>query len=179
MKKERPKIEKLREWVKDAIVALLIVLVVTTFFWQNKRVVGNSMAPTLENNQMVIMNKWIYTVSNPKKGDIIGFKLPNQEENIVKRVIGVEGDLISYEEGFLCVNGEPFYIAPYPHNQRGDIEYPFVVPESAYFVVGDNVNHSIDSRYKSVGCIVKKDIIGRIDIRVWPFWHNPLLKNRL
>lgn len=171
--------KQLKDWGKDIIIAGVIVGFLTTFFIQNKRVVGNSMSPTLENNQMVIINKIIYRWEEVKQGDIIVFKLPDKNEKIVKRIVGLPGDKIDYNEGILYINDEPMNNKEiYYANDRGDIAYPYSVPEDYYFVVGDNLNHSIDSRYKEIGCVYEDYIIGRIDFRIWPFWNKPLINNK-
>lgn len=176
MKKAKKETYKqLRDWGKDIIIAALVVGLLTTFFIQNKRVVGNSMDPTLENNQMVIVNKIIYKWLNPKRGDIIVFKLPKKTEKIVKRIIGLPGDKIDYNEGILYVNAMPVNDKEvYYANDRGDIAYPYSVPPNHYFVVGDNLNHSIDSRYKQIGCVDEKYITGRVGLKSWPFWTKSL-----
>lgn len=164
-------------WGKDLVIALVVVTFITTFFMQNLRVQGTSMAPLLENNHMVIINKVIYSLKSPQKGEIIGFHTNNVPNPVVKRIVGMPGDLIDYNEGILYVNHTP--INPESKNvmmHGGDIKYPFRVPEDTYFVLGDNYNNSIDSRFNYIGCIPKDKIIGRIDIRIWPFWENPFLK---
>lgn len=165
-------------WGRDLIIALLVVTLITTFFMQNLRVQGTSMAPLLENGHMVIINKVTYLFKGPERGEIIGFHTSNVPNPVVKRIVGMPGDVIDYREGILYVNHTP--INPESKNvmmHGGDIKYPFTVPEDTYFVLGDNYNNSIDSRFNYIGCVPRDKIIGRIDIRIWPFWQGPFLKS--
>lgn len=177
MKVKRGKnFKTLQGWIKDILIASLIVIILTQFGFQNLRVVGNSMAPTLLSGQLVIINKIAYQLTQPKPGDIIGFYAPGVKEKVVKRIVGMPGDRIDYKDGTLYVNQKAIQsLTQEKLRKRGDIEYPYQIPQDAYFVLGDNLNSSIDSRYKSIGCITKEQIIGKISLRVWPFWVNPLL----
>ncbi len=167
-------------WGKDLAIALIVVTIVTTFFMQNLRVQGTSMAPLLDNSHMVIINKFVYKFKSPQRGEIVGFHSDNVSNPVVKRIIGMPGDLIDYRNEKLYVNGTPI------NNEDknvmmhgGDIKYPFTVPQDTYFVLGDNYNNSIDSRFNYIGCVPRNKIIGRIDMRIWPFWKNPFLKEEI
>lgn len=174
-KKERVGIIKV--WSRDILIAGIIVIMLTTFCVQSLRVVGGSMAPTLLNGQIVIINKTAYKFQEPKQGDIIGFYTESVQEKVVKRIVGMPGDMIDYKDGALYINQVPLeYMADEKIRPRGDIDYPYKVPINAYFVVGDNINSSIDSRYERIGCISKDNIIGKISLRVWPIWIKPLLE---
>ena len=164
-------------WGRDLVIALIVVVVTTTFFMQNLRVQGTSMAPLLDNSHMVIINKFVYTFKAPERGDVIGFYSDNVPNPIVKRIVGMPGDEIDYQDKRLYINGTPI------HKQDtnvmmhgGDIKYPFIVPQDTYFVLGDNYNNSIDSRFNYIGCVPRDKIIGRIDMRIWPLGKNPFLK---
>ena len=105
------------------------------------------------------------------------------QENIIKRVIGLPGDEIDLRNNgsgiyHLYINGtlvEEPYIAE-PMQDKGDITYPFVVPEDCYFVMGDNRNASTDSRRQSIGAIEKEDIMGRVVLRLYPFSDIGMVK---
>ncbi|MGL4344129.1 MAG: signal peptidase I [Cellulosilyticaceae bacterium] len=170
--------KELKGWVIDSAIALGIVVIATTFFVQNFRVVGNSMQPTLENRDLVIINKIIYRFKTPEERELIGFYDEHLNTKLVKRIIGMPGDVIDYREGAIYVNDIPVN-DPQIHyvNDKGDLSYPYIVPENKYFVVGDNLNSSIDSRYQDIGCVADEQIIGRIEVRIWPFWNNPRLKS--
>ncbi|MHC1750442.1 MAG: signal peptidase I [Cellulosilyticaceae bacterium] len=160
----------------DIMIALVIVLIVTNFFVQNMRVIGGSMAPFLNKNDMVIINKSAYLFNGPDKGDIIVFNKPQGKEKYVKRVIALPGDRIDYRNKMIYINDQPITALSVAIRDRGDIEYPAIIPEDCYFVIGDNYNNSVDSRYSMIGYVHKKQIVGEIVLRIWPFWVNPLLQ---
>lgn len=160
----------------DIMIALVIVLIVTNFFVQNMRVIGGSMAPFLNKNDMVIINKVAYVLKEPARNDIIVFKKRGSKEKYVKRVAALPGDRIDYINKMLYINDEPITEVDVSIRDRGDMEYPTIVPNDCYFVIGDNYNNSVDSRYSMIGYVHKKQIVGEIVLRIWPFWINPLLK---
>lgn len=167
--------KELKGWIIDSAIALGIVVIATTFFIQNFKVVGNSMLPTLENGNFVIINKIIYRLKDPQRWDLVGFYEEKIDTKLVKRIIGMPGDVIDYRDGGIYVNGAALNDPRIYHvNDKGNLNYPFTVPENSYFVVGDNLNSSVDSRYSDIGCVTKSQIIGRIECRIWPFWKNPI-----
>ncbi|HHX61026.1 MAG TPA: signal peptidase I [Epulopiscium sp.] len=171
------------DWVIDLVIAGIIVLIITTFAFQNMYVVGSSMNPTLKNGEMVLINKLTYLKKDPNRNDIVAFKhvdSSNNEMNIVKRIIGVPGDTIEMVNNVLYLNDERFDHFVKEYNQsdpflKGNMDYPIKVPENAYFVLGDNKANSVDSRYLEIGMIPKQEIEGKIFIRIWPFWKIKLL----
>ncbi len=167
----------LKSFLVDLGIALGIVLIINGFLVQNLRVQGKSMFPLLNNGDYVIINKMIYHFKTPERGDIIGFHSPQLNHKVVKRVIGLPGDYIDFREEMLYVNEIPVHtLDDSPILTKGDIKYPYHVPENAYFVMGDNYNYSIDSRFNFIGAVKQDEIIGRIDFRIWPFWENAFLK---
>lgn len=169
--------KQLISFVKDLGIACLVVLVITTFFVQNLKVKGNSMYPTLLEGDMVMINKWVYQLDTPKVGDIIGFYTPKIQQPVVKRIIAKEGDVVDYREAMFFVNNRPISEDPSCEiHEQGDLEYPYKVPKDTYFVIGDNYNQSVDSRYHYMGPVEKDKILGRIRYRIWPFWLNPINK---
>ena len=162
-----------------AIVVLLRSFVIGTIY-----VKGSSMEPNFHHGDLLLMNKLDVRISNPSYGDIVICQLHEDgyDENIIKRVIGVPGDEVEIvSEGdtyYLYLNGERIdepYIAE-PMYSSGTIDYPYTVPENSFFVMGDNRNASTDSRKHSVGAIEKKDIQGKIVLRLYPFNHFGLIK---
>ena len=136
-------------------------------------VVGQSMSPTLENRQEILVNRFIYSISNPKPNDIIVF-LPNGNEKshyYVKRVIGVPGDVVQVKDGAVYVNGELFEEAV----ETAAIldaelaEEEIRLEEDEYFVLGDNRNNSEDSRYANIGNVKKEHITGKAWFIVSPY----------
>lgn len=166
------------EWITDITIAGIIVYIITTFALQNMYVLGDSMSPTLQNGEAVLVDKLIYLIKEPSRDDIVAFKHldgSNAEINFVKRVVGIPGDKIEMINNIIYVNSKPISdtIKTDPNKNleiRGNMTYPFVVPQGSYFVLGDNIENSIDSRYQQVGIIPQKELIGKILIRIWPLW---------
>ena len=152
--------------VSSLTVVAAVAVIVSVLFLPVLRVTGTSMTPTMLNDELIVCSKR----SDFKSGDIVAFYLNNKI--LLKRVIGVSGDVIDIdEEGNVYVNGE-MLDEPYLNEKaKGecDIELPYQVPENRIFVMGDHRAVSIDSRSTSVGCIADEYVIGRVILRVWPF----------
>lgn len=169
--------------VLESIVAAFLIL---TFVLSISMVIGSSMEPTLLENDRVVIMRLFY---KPHYGDIIAVwaeGLPNREtggkgEMIVKRVIGLEGDVIDIdkETGTVYRNGTPlsedYIMESINKDNLGNAEYPVTVEENSVFVLGDNRNHSTDSRYVEsgytdyyVGCIDLRYIMGKAVFRIYP-----------
>lgn len=173
-----PMMKEIWEWIEAVIVAVILVLILRLFVIQNTKVLGHSMDPTLNHNDAVIVNKLVYRIREPKRGEIIVF--PYKEDptkDYIKRVIGLPGDSVDIIENEVYINGEKL-VEPYILEQmerRGDIAFPFIVPEDTYFVMGDNRNNSSDSRYSDVGAIPRSKMIGQAALRIWPLEKFGLL----
>ncbi len=158
------------EWVQAIVVALVIALVIRTFVFELIKVNGQSMLPTLEHNDRLVVVKMLY---KPEQGDIIILHPPHEERGpYVKRVIAVAGQTVDvdFTRHKVYVDGkalEEDYINE-PIAQRGDMKFPQTVPEDSVFVLGDNRNNSRDSRYLDVGMIPYESVIGKVTIRIWP-----------
>ena len=150
--------------VSAAVYATLIV----TFGFQVARVDGLSMAPTLEDHDRLIVNKLVYRIGDPRRGDIVMLYYPiNPDKSFVKRVIAEEGDTVRIVDGRVFVNDIPlkddYVLSEFrSHDDWG----PQVIPEGYYFVMGDHRNNSSDSRHW--GMVPKKYIIGKVQLRWWP-----------
>ncbi len=149
---------KLRFVQGIAIVALLL-FIVFKFIVGTSTVSGNSMFPTLKNGQRVF---FLRIAPEYKVGDIISFRMPSGDY-YVKRIIAKEGDVVIVEDGKVYVNNQQI-VEPYANGktdaQEDTVVYPYFVDKDSYFVIGDNREHSIDSR--SFGSIVKYQIRGEI-----------------
>jgi len=160
--------DELTAWIKTLVSAAVYAVLIVTFGFQVARVEGQSMAPTLEDQDRLIVNKLVYRISEPRRGDIVMLYYPvNPDKSFVKRVIAEEGDTVRIVDGRVYVNDVPLqddYISPElrSHDDWG----PKLIPEGYYFVMGDNRINSSDSR--SWGFVPKKYIIGKIQIRWWP-----------
>ncbi len=157
------------DWVIDIAIAGIIVYIITTFAFQNMYVVGSSMSPTLTNGETVLINKITYRRKTPKRNEIVSFKhvdSSHNEMNIVKRIVGIPGDRIDIVDNILYLNDIEYKEII----KVGNMEYPIVVPENSYFVLGDNTSNSMDSRYQEIGMIPETELTGKLIIRIWPFW---------
>jgi signal peptidase I len=172
---ENPWLRGAAEWLISIGLAVLLFFVVRGFVFRTANVDGHSMAPTLEHGDMVILNRFAYVVSTPRAGDIVAFPNPeNPDENFIKRVIAVPGDIVDFRDGFFYVNYErlndEFSLEPTLVTSGFNfVVFPLIVEEEHYFVLGDNRNGSQDSRFASVGNIYAREMIGRATIRFWPF----------
>lgn len=160
------------EWVKTIVVSVVIALVITTFI-RPTLVKGQSMYPTLEPNNYLIINKIPYMMHKPERGDIVVFKShlktdEGKEKDLIKRVIAVEGDNVVIKDGIIYINGQKLE-EDYINGDftSGDVEVS--VPEGKVFVMGDNRQNSLDSRDPKVGNVDIKTIIGKVLVRLFPF----------
>lgn len=151
----------------------VLTLLFITFIAQRTEVVGISMEPTLIDGDSLLVDKVTYRFSNPKRFDIVIFPYQyGNKQYFIKRVIGLPGETVQIDsEGHIYINGvvlEENYGAEVI-TDPGRASDPIVLGDDEYFVMGDNRNHSMDSREPSVGDIKKEDIMGKAFIRVWPF----------
>jgi len=161
-------IRELLGWVRDIGIALLVVFLILTFLGQKTNVVGKSMEPTLHDGDRLIVDKLSYRFNEVERYDIIVF--PHAPKlYYIKRVIGLPGDTVTIEDGFVWVNGEKLdkqYQFETIHQYGNNL--PMKVPPGEYFVLGDNRNNSSDSRYIDVGTIKREEIMGLARWRFWP-----------
>lgn len=156
----------------DFIIYLLTLMAVAifirTFIFEPVQCIGISMYPTLVGGEGMFTEKLTYTVSAPQRDDIIICRYPYHTEKCVKRVIAVPGDRISISDGAIYLNGEKLDESAYWSGYIEDSEMPEVtVPERSLFVVGDNRNHSGDSRH--VGFIPYCQVKGKVRAVMTPF----------
>jgi signal peptidase I len=166
-KKEYRKKET-KGWIISMVLAVVIALSLRFFVFEFIRVEGQSMEPTLLDNEYVFMQKVSYYFSDPQYGDIVICSFPNRNETFVKRVVGIEGDVIRITDGTLYINDE----ANYEHYDKATgIDHDMAeitVAEDSLFVMGDNRNHSMDSSNSSVGVLSEDMVLGRAEFVIWP-----------
>ena len=155
-----------RNTVFALITVAAIAVLVAVLLLPVLRIYGTSMRPALEEGEYVVSIKG----SKFETGDIMAFYYNNKI--LVKRVIAVSGDWVEIDEnGTVSVNGvrldEPYVTEP--SLGECDIEFPYQVPESRIFVMGDHRSVSIDSRSTTIGCVSNEQIVGKIIFRIWPF----------
>ncbi len=174
-----PILKEILEWTEAVLIALVLVILIRGFIFENTKVLGHSMEPTLHHNNAIIVNKFIYKFTKPKQGDIIVFPYKQDPtKDYIKRVLGLPGDTVNIKNHIVYINDLPLDESYKLETmaELGDITFPFVVPQGTYFVMGDNRNNSSDSRYRDVGTIKKSDIIGKAVLRVWPLNQLGLIK---
>ena len=164
--------EKFKEILKTLITYLIIiflVVIIRIFFIDPVRVDGRSMDTTLQNGEIMLLNKITYKRHEIKRFDIVVINDGNKY--IIKRVIGLPGETISYKDGKLYINDKEVN-DPYPSSETDDFSIEDIghkkVPGDTYLVMGDNRNDSLDSRYPQVGVIKRDKILGRARLVIWP-----------
>ena len=157
----------LREVLETVVLSLVIFLVIRQGV-QNYNIEGPSMEPNFYNGQFVLVNKLAYKLGEPERGDVVVFKNPaNQDEDYIKRVIGLPGDTVQFSDDHVYINGELLHDDPFinpPTYSRGQ-EMVKVSPDHL-FVMGDNRRNSRDSR--DFGVLDEDLLIGKAWIRLWP-----------
>ena len=155
-------------WLKTLGSAAVYATLIVTFGVQVARVDGQSMAPTLADQDRLIVNKAAYRFGDPKVGDIVMLYYPNRpEKSFVKRVIAQEGDQLRIVAGKVYRNEVLMDDSFVPPEYRSHDDWgPEVIPEGYYFVMGDHRNSSSDSRHWRF--VPKKYIVGKVQFRWWP-----------
>lgn len=157
--------QALRGTVSVLLVVAAVAVLITTLFLPILQISGDSMSPTLEHNEIVVLLK----TKNFERGDLVGFYY--QGKILLKRVIALPEDEVAIDaDGNVYVNGELLEETYVTDKGLGDcdLQFPYKVPGTSYFVLGDRRSNSVDSRNSVVGAISRDDIIGKVFIRVWP-----------
>lgn len=174
-------LREVREFIIDSskmIITIVAVLVFIMYIATLQQIVGSSMSPTFESQEIVILNKFHYLLFDIKRFDIISFEY-DSTKYLIKRVIGLPGDKIEYKDNVLYVNGEKieeeflsediktenFTLASLGYEE---------IPKDMYLVLGDNREDSLDSR--EIGLIQKKEILGKVNLRIWPIFKIRYVK---
>jgi signal peptidase I len=166
------------EWVKAFAIGIIIFAFIRTFFFSNYVVEGESMMPTLQDGNKLVVNKLGYQVGELNRFDVIVFHA-NEKEDFVKRIIGLPGDKIEYRDDRLYINGQKYeepFLNVYKQKSPGiritgdfslkEITGENTVPDGKLFVLGDNRLGSWDSR--QFGFISASQVVGKVDLRYWP-----------
>ncbi len=168
LKRERYK-QRYRRVLKSTLYALIVIAaiaaLVATLVLPVLQITGISMEPTLYDGDIVVLVK----TDRLKRGDLCSFSYSNKL--LIKRVIGLPGDYIVIDrDGTVNVNGKEIDEPYITEKALGecDIKFPYQVPESNYFVMGDQRATSIDSRSSVIGCVSEEQLIGKLVVRIWP-----------
>lgn len=186
----RPR-SKVREYAEAIVIAVVLALLIRTYVVQAYKIPSGSMLETLQIGDHLLVNKFIYGVPVPftearvlalrdvERGDVIVFKYPEDEsKDFIKRVIGLPGDTVEVINKTVYVNGKPYHVASEQH--LDPLTYPaelqprdnlgrITVPPESYFVMGDNRDHSLDSRFW--GFVRKDQVLGKAVIIYWS-WNR-------
>jgi signal peptidase I len=196
------------EYSRSFFPIIVLVLVLRSFVFEPFRIPSSSMLPTLRIGDFIFVNKYSYglrmpvtkskflDVGDPGRGDVVVFRLPSQPKtNYIKRLVGLPGDTVRYQDKRIYINGEPVDLSI-----RGDYQGPgaggallavetlsdvqhevllskgrfgregeFVVPAGHYFMMGDNRDNSRDSRYDGVGFVPEENLVGKA-VMIWMNW---------
>jgi len=174
----------IREGIIVVVVAVLVAVLLRTFVVQTFFIPSGSMEPTLQIGDRILVNKLSYHLHGVDRGDIVVFSRPPAENcggpevnDLVKRVVGLPGDVISLSRGYVYIDGKRLDESWLPAGEQGitsegpqgnasNLVHPYHIPANEYFVMGDNRNDSCDSRYW--GPIKQSLIVGKVEVRVWP-----------
>ncbi|MBS5091375.1 signal peptidase I [Lachnospiraceae bacterium AM25-11LB] len=162
--------KELWEYIKMIIFVVVVVLIVNNFLLINARVPSESMEKTIMTGDRFFGNRLAYLFDDPERFDIVVFKYPDDESQLfVKRVIGLPGETVEIKDGKVYINGSetPLDDSFTPETPTGDYG-PYVVPEGSYFMLGDNRNHSGDSRFWKQPYVEKEKIVGKAIFRYFP-----------
>jgi signal peptidase I len=155
-------------WLRDLIISLAISAFIIVFLYQPVKVEGTSMMPSLDDQERIFVNKFVYRWEPIERGDIVVFRYPRDpSKSYIKRVVGVPGDHIRIDSGQVYVNGDPIeedYVPPAYADERS---YPeIVVPARSYYMLGDHRSMSNDSR--EFGPVKEGYIFGKAVFGYWP-----------
>ena len=155
-------------WLRDLIISLAISAFIIIFLYQPVKVEGTSMMPSLDDQERIFVNKFVYRLEPIQRGDIVVFRYPRDpSKSFIKRVIGVAGDRIRIEGGKVFVNGKQLSEDYVPEAYEDERSYPEItVPENSFFVLGDHRTMSNDSR--DFGPVDQSYIYGKAVFGYWP-----------
>jgi signal peptidase I len=155
-------------WLRDLIISLAISAFIIIFLYQPVKVEGTSMMPSLEDQERIFVNKFVYRLEPIERGDVVVFRYPRDpSKSYIKRVIGMAGDQIRIDGGQVYVNGKALDETYVPSEYTDERSYPsIVVPAHCYFVLGDHRSMSNDSR--DFGAVNDGFIYGKAVFGYWP-----------
>jgi len=165
-------------WARDLMISVVLAIFVILFIYQPVKVEGTSMMPTLDDQERIFINKFVYRFhfGNIDRGDTVVFWFPGDPtKSYIKRVIGMPGDRVEVDEGKVIVNGQALVEDYVPPEFRDQSSMPLrVVPEDEYFVLGDHRSSSNDSR--AWGMVPRRYIYGKAVFIYWPLDKMGLLR---
>ncbi|MBU3912193.1 MAG: signal peptidase I [Candidatus Omnitrophica bacterium] len=172
----------MKEWVEPIVIAVVLALIIRTFVVQAFKIPTGSMRPTLMEGDRILVNKFIYKFREPVRGDVIVFVSPeDKKKDFIKRLVGLPGEEIEISNGTILINKKAVdsdsVIRERYYYNRGDFgkeNQAVIIPDNAYYALGDNSISSRDSRYW--GFMPKKYLIGKAFLIYWPLTRIRILK---
>ena len=179
--KEKKRKSIVREYAEAFAIAIVLAVLIRVFVVEAFKIPSGSMIPTLLVGDHLLVSKFTYKFTEPKRGDIVVFKYPDDpSRNFIKRIIAVGGDTVEIRDKQVLVNGiqqeEPYvqYLfqevlpAPYTRDNFGPVE----VPTNYYFMLGDNRDSSLDSRFWENRFVNRRALVGKAMIIYWSWKHD-------
>ncbi len=161
-------LSEILDWSKAILGAFAAVFVISHTLIANAQVPTGSMETTIMTGSRIIINRLAYISSQPQRGDIIAFYFPDDGKTVyLKRVIGLPGERIEGIDGRIYINGQPL-TEDYIREEISEDFGPYIIPEGSFFMMGDNRNNSLDSRYWEDKYVEKDEIVGRAEIEYFP-----------
>lgn len=162
------------KWVVDVVTVIVIAVFIAIYLCNEEKVVGNSMALTLNSNEKVFVDTIKYNIFDPDRYDVIRFSTMSEDgtkETYIKRIVGMPGETVQIKNGKIYINDKEL---DYGEKDEGIVNAGMAADgvklgKNEYFVMGDNWNSSEDSRFTSIGKVKLKDIEGKVWLRVAPF----------
>lgn len=163
--------EALFDYGKSFLIIFVVVFILSQFVYINATIPSGSMQNTIMQGDRIFGNRLAYIKDDPERYDIIIFKYPDDtSKTFIKRVIGLPGETVEIKNGNVYINGsdQPLDDSFCAEETEGEFG-PYVVPDDSYFVMGDNRNNSLDSRYWNNKFVSKDQILAKAVFRYWPF----------
>ena len=163
------------------VIVIAAMLLIIHYVGQRTEVSGSSMENTLSDGDNLIVDKISYRFHEPERFDIIVFPYKYEEDTYyIKRIIGMPGETVQIRDGYVYIDGKRLTSDIYGKEKIKDPQTaaePVTLGDDEYFVMGDNRNHSMDSRDPGVGVLTRKDLIGRAWVRIYPFGKMGVIRH--
>ena len=169
------------QWAIAILIVMILAYSIVTFGVQSVTMIGQSMNPVINDNDVLLLDKFNYRFNAPKRYDIIAFKLKEESDSYfnIKRIVGLPGETVQIINGRIFIGGDALKDVPFDSliMTEGLAVEPVTLKEGEYFVIGDNCNNSEDSRYVNIGNVSLKEISGKVFFRISPRSNFGKLEN--
>lgn len=178
-KEEINRLRQIINWIVDIIVVIVFALFTVHAYGTQVKIAGHSMTPLLRSEDVVLMNRLVYSFGGPKRFDVVVFEREDKKMN-VKRVIGLPGETVQVKNGRLYIDGR-LLKADNMLDQvslAGLAENPVILDSDEYFLLGDNRESSEDSRFANIGNVKRRQILGKVWFRAFPVRNIGFISSR-